>query len=85
MGSSSAKYPPAIAGDTRHRFNPKSEDLLENGNLLQYSCLENSIDRGISWATVHEVAKYQDMTEHLNSRVDNAFVIEQNHSQEGEN
>ena len=24
-----------------------------NGNLLQDSCLENSIDRGIWWATVH--------------------------------
>ena len=25
-----------------------------NGNPLQYSCLENSIDRGTWWATVHE-------------------------------
>ena len=28
-----------------------------NGNLLQYSCLENSRDRGACWATVHGVAK----------------------------
>ena len=28
-----------------------------NGYLLQYSCLENSIDRGAWWATVHGVAK----------------------------
>jgi len=28
-----------------------------NGNTLQYSCLENSMDRGIWWATVHGVAK----------------------------
>ena len=28
-----------------------------NGNLLQYSCLENSMDRVICWATMHEVAK----------------------------
>ena len=28
-----------------------------NGNLLQYSCLENSIDRETWQATVHEVAK----------------------------
>ena len=27
------------------------------GNLLQYSCLESSVDRGASWATVREVAK----------------------------
>ena len=28
-----------------------------NGNPLQYSCLENSMDRGIWWATVHGVAR----------------------------
>ena len=27
------------------------------GYPLQYSCLENSMDRGAWWATVHEVAK----------------------------
>ena len=26
-------------------------------NSLQYSCLENPMDRGASWATVHRVAK----------------------------
>ena len=30
-----------------------------NGNLLQYSCLENSMDRGDWWATVHGVTKSQ--------------------------
>ena len=30
-----------------------------NGNPLQYSCLENPIDRGAWWATVHEVTKSQ--------------------------
>ena len=28
-----------------------------NGNLLQYSCLENPMDRGAWQATVHRVAK----------------------------
>ena len=28
-----------------------------NGNPLQYSCLENSMNRGAWWATVHRVAK----------------------------
>ena len=28
-----------------------------NGNPLQYSCLENPMDRGVLWATVHGVAK----------------------------
>ena len=32
-------------------------------NPLQYSCLENPMDRGAWWATVHEVAE-SDMTEH---------------------
>ena len=28
-----------------------------NGNPLQYSCLENSMDRGAWWATVYGVAQ----------------------------
>ena len=35
------------------------EDPLEKGNPLQYSCLENSMNRGAWWATVHGVAKSQ--------------------------
>ena len=34
-----------------------------NGNPLQYSCLENSMDRGAWRATVHRAAKSRDMTE----------------------
>ena len=30
-----------------------------NGNPLQYSCLENSMDGGACWDTVHRVAKSQ--------------------------
>ena len=30
-----------------------------NGNLLQYSCLENPMDRGAWWAAVHGAAKSQ--------------------------
>ena len=30
-----------------------------NGNRLQYSCLENPMDRGAWWAMVHRVAKSQ--------------------------
>ena len=29
----------------------------ENGNPLQYSCLENPMDGGALWATVHGVTK----------------------------
>ena len=37
------------------------EDLLEKGMAtpLQYSCLENPIDRGAWWATVRGVSKSQ--------------------------
>ena len=30
-----------------------------NGNTLQYSCLENPMDRGAWWATVHGIPKSQ--------------------------
>ena len=30
-----------------------------NGNPFQYSCVENPMDRGFWWATVHKVAKSQ--------------------------
>ena len=33
-----------------------------NGNPLQYSRLENTMERGAWWATVHGVAKQSDMT-----------------------
>ena len=38
----------------------------ENGNLLQYTCLENFINRGTWRATVHGVEK-SDMTESAHS------------------
>ena len=30
-----------------------------HGNPLQYSCLENPMDRGVWWATLHGVIKSQ--------------------------
>ena len=38
----------------------------ENGNPLRYSCLENPMDRGAQWATVHGWGcKESDTTEQL--------------------
>ena len=37
----------------------------ENGNPIQYSCLENSMDREAWRATVHRIAKESDMTEYI--------------------
>ena len=31
---------------------------IGNSNPLQYSCLENSMDRGTWWATVHGISKH---------------------------
>ena len=33
-----------------------------HGNLLQYSCLENSMDSGVRWVMVHRAAEL-DVTE----------------------
>ena len=33
-----------------------------SGNLLQYSCLGNAMDRGAWWARVHGVTKVLDRT-----------------------
>ena len=33
------------------------EDPLEKGMATQYSCLENSMERGVWWAAVHGVAR----------------------------
>ena len=43
----------------RHRFDPWIGEIpgVGNGNPLQYSCLENSMDRGAWQATVHRVTK----------------------------
>ena len=57
---------PANAGDTEMWVRSlDQEDPGEgNGNSLQYSCLENSMDRGAWQAIVHGVTKSQKGTEH---------------------
>ena len=56
------KNPPANSGDTTDMSSvPGLGRSLggEHGNPLQDSCLENPMDRGAWWATVHRVRKSQ--------------------------
>ena len=54
------------AGDTSLIPGSRSSPGEEDGNPLQYSCLENCMDRGAWWATVYEVTKSRTrlMTKH---------------------
>ena len=56
-GSSASKEPTCNAGDPGSIPGSKRSLGERNGNPPQYSCLENPMDRGAWWATVHEVAK----------------------------
>ena len=40
-----------------------------NVNPLQYSCLENPMDRGTWWATVHRIAKSRTWMQQLSTHV----------------
>ena len=54
------KNPPINAGDTRDAGSIPGLGRYprgKHGNPLQYSCLENALDRGAWWTTVHRVAK----------------------------
>jgi len=42
----------------------------ENGNLHQYSCLENFVDRGAQRATVQRVSKSQTLLKPLSTHVE---------------
>ena len=62
-GSSVVKNLPANAGDTGSIPGSGRSHGEGNGNSLQYSCLQNPMDRGAGRATVHGVAE-SDMTLH---------------------
>ena len=60
LGDSVVKDLPANAGDAGNAgLIPElgRSSGVGNGNPLQYSCLENSTDRGAWWAAVHGVSK----------------------------
>ena len=66
-GDPAVKNSPAGAGDASSVFGLGRSPGGGNGNPLQYSCLENPMDRGAWRATVCGVAREADTAERLNS------------------
>ena len=66
------KNPPANAGDIRDSDSISGsgrDPRGEQGNLLQYFCLDNPMDRGAWWATVHRVAQSWTGLKQLNTHM----------------
>ena len=57
-GSSDGRESACNLGDQGSILGLRRYPGEENGNPLQYSCLENSKDRGVWWATATGVAKH---------------------------
>ena len=57
IGGSEVKAPACNAGDLGSIPGLGRSPGEGNGNPLQYSCLENPMDGGAWWATVHGVTK----------------------------
>ena len=58
-GGSVIKNPPANAGDVGLSPDSGRSPRAGNDNPLQCFCLENAMDRGAWWATVHRITKSQ--------------------------
>ena len=65
------KNPPANAGAMCSIPGSGRSPGEGNGTPLQYSCLENPMDRGAWWAIVYGAAKESDVTE----QTTNTFII----------
>ena len=61
-GGSVVKNLPANTGDMDLSPEFGRSPRKGNGNPLQSSCLENTMDRGVWWATVHGGCKESDTT-----------------------
>ena len=68
---SEAKNPSANAGFTGSISESGRSPAGGHGNSLQYSCLENSMDRGAWRAIVHSVAEESAWLKWLNNKVNN--------------
>ena len=80
---------PAKAGDIRDPHSIPGSGRSPgggHGNPCQYSCLENPMDRGAWWATVHNVTKShtqlkQLSTQHTEPGLDKHLILEETHHQ----
>ena len=66
-GGSVVKNPPANVGDVGSVPGLGRSPGEGTDFPLHYSCLENPMDRGAWWATVHGVTKESNMTEELST------------------
>ena len=81
VGGTMVKSLPADAGDSRDTDTGSIPGSGRSpggghGNPLQYSCLENPMDRGAWWATVHNVLKSQTLLKLLSTHTYGEFLWE---------
>ena len=73
------KNPPANAGDIRDSSSVSGSGRFPRGgpgNPLQYSCMENPMDRGTWWATIHGLTRVRH-----NLATKPIFLPEESHGQ----
>ena len=82
-----AENPPARAGDVRDESSIPGLERPPgggHGNPLHYPCLENPVDRGSWWATVHGVAKgddRSDLARHCVVRELHSYAVVNHHAE----
>ena len=76
IGVLEVKNPPASAGDVSDMGSILGSGRSSGGgysNPLQYSCLENLMDRGAWWATIHRVTQSQTQLKWLSTAQQTTF------------
>jgi len=73
----SSQESPANAGDASSILGSGRSLGVGNGKLLQYSCLENSMDRGSWWATIHGLQRVRhDSAQLSNNKKENHAIYD---------
>ena len=76
------KNSPANAGDVRDVGSIPGSGRSPgggHGNPLQYSCMENPMDRGAWWATVHRVSRSRTRLKRLSTHAIGGITIKYYH------